>query len=162
MAWTGGPLIFEMHRADSYQQAGDAERRDRDRRHRVHATSSGLQRVIGGVVVGLLAATGLYFLMAPGPGSVSEARPFEHAERVDGGLRVEWSGSECEAVDPERTEVVEAADEVLVTLFVAVPADCARAAVERTHRLDLDEPVGDRTIADGPCAYPAYLSDGRC
>ena len=61
--------MFEMHRADSYQQAGNAERRDRDRRHLgAQSTSSRRQRVITGIVVGLAAAIGLYFLMAPGFG----------------------------------------------------------------------------------------------
>jgi hypothetical protein len=58
--------MFEMHKADSFQQASNAARRDRDRRHLgAHTTSSGRGRVILGIVVVLAAAGGLYLLMAP-------------------------------------------------------------------------------------------------
>lgn len=152
-----------MYEADSYQQAGNAERRDRDRRQLgAQSTASRRQRVVVGVVVAIAAAAGLYFLMSPGPGSISEVRPFDHAAPANSNLTLEWTGRECEFVDADRTEVAETADEVRITLSVAVPTGCTRPVMDRTHQLDLEEPLGDRAVRDVGCTYPAYLDDERC
>lgn len=91
----------------------------------------------------------------PGMADVSP-RPFDSAEPVDDEASVEvgfWSGVEpCYVLD--RVEVDETDHEVVITLFeghdpAAADQACIEIAILKQVTVELERPVGDRTIVDG-------------
>ncbi|WP_242659203.1 hypothetical protein [Thermostaphylospora chromogena] len=91
-------------------------------------------------------------------GGVANPRavPWDSATPVGDGKRVRliwWSGVEpCYTLD--RVDVKESASSVEITLYEGPPGDagkvaCIEIAVLKTTTVELDEPVGGRTLVDG-------------
>ena len=162
----GRDVADDWHEGHAY--AAEAERRDRDRRtRRPDATVAVDQRarlVVGLGVALLVVVGGFVALDRAGDDAVSEARPLDDARATDDGLELAWTGTACDRVDAERTEVLEGADRVTVTLYVHVPIDgCSDLEeVGRTHELMLEQPLGDRRIEDGACDLRGFEGDRRC
>jgi hypothetical protein len=156
----------DWHEANAY--AAEAERRDRDHRTlRPDATTTVGQRrrlLVGFGLVVLVLVAGFVAFDRAGDDAIPEARPLDDAQPTDGGLSLSWTGTECDRVDTNRTEVAETTETVTVTLFVQVPiAGCAdRDEVERTHAVTLDAPLGDRQVEDGACELRGFWDDRRC
>jgi hypothetical protein len=143
-----------MHPADSYQQAGDAERRARDP-HGPGAggSSSAWQRVLPLLLVLVLMGAGIawvWSLIAEGRTEMRPAVAIEAATDEDDSLAVRWTGAECDTL--ERTVVVETDDAVQVTLYVNTSYEgCPGDEVTRTAHVRLEAPLAEREVVDGAC-----------
>lgn len=96
-------------------------------------------------------------LVTPRPG-MADVRPipWERAEPVgDARLRVHWTGGVEPCYVLDRVEVTETAETVTVTLFQGsdptAPPDqaCIEIGVFKAVEVDLEAPLGDRTVVDG-------------
>jgi hypothetical protein len=112
-----------MYEADSYQQAGNAERRARDP-HGPGAggTSSFWHRVLPLLLVLVLMGVVIawvWSLIEKGRTEMRAAEQIEATTDEAESLSARWTGTECDTLD--RVEVVEAGDTVQVTLYVTTP-----------------------------------------
>lgn len=148
--------------------AAEAERRGRDRRTRpADATTSVRQRrsLLLGLAVAVLVLVGGYWaLSSASDGTISEARPVEYAEPASDGLRLHWTGTECETVDTDRTSVERTGTDLTITLYIDVPtASCDNLEdIEHVHEVAVAGDVEDAEVHDGACRLPAFDSHPRC
>jgi hypothetical protein len=132
--------------------AGDMNERQR----RLWATGLGIVLLL---VVGL----SLWVAFRGGPAVISEARPVTSVVPGDGSLDLTWEGPACESADSNRTRVTGTAEEVVVALYVDVPADgCDSGDVSHTVSVPVDAPLAGRPVVDAACTEPGFVTDARC
>lgn len=158
---------MRFDRLDSQGNASEAERRYREgiragRRADVPTNRRAWVRT-GLAAIALVVPLATWIVVTSTTGQARHARPLERVVADGAALQVHWDRTSCEQVDEQRTQVIEAQGEVVVTLWVQEPAgECTADDTMRVHRVELDEPLDDRDLIDGACLKPENRGHERC